>query len=455
MTAQIDAEAPLDRIEIDHTRADLFVVSDTSGLPIGRPNIGFAIDRCTRMPFGLYIGFEPESVLSVMQILKNGVFPKTYVRQKIDTGEWDLKHDWPVWGMPRGLVFDRGMAGLSHDLRQAALELGIRDVMFTSAKSGRQKGAVERFFRTQNQKLLHRQRGTSFSNVVQRDDYDPRKNAIIPFSDLLKMAHRYLIDIYARDPHGGLDGRPPVRVWEETIDKHPSDPVMSMDRMLHLFTRSKTVMLRREGVRLHSLFYNSDELDAERGSADFAAKCPRGNVLMRYDPADLGAVWVRLPHRDGRYLRVPLDRKWRDYATGKSVWEHLQIRAHHVATRVGEWDPDDAAESEAMLVADSDEAHRKQKKTATATRRARMEGVGRTSPAGSDHRTTPAGSGADRQNNAAKAKRPKEPANDVNDAGSGPAPTARNRARREKRTCRPGSIIATTARTSRASTSPA
>lgn len=141
---QEDPDAPLDRIEVDFTRADLFVVDEQHRLPIGRPLVGFAIDRCTRMPFGLYIGFEAESVLAIMQVLRNGMFPKTYLDEKIASGEWNVRNSWPAWGMPRTLVFDRGMAGIGHDLRKAASELGIRDVQYMAARRGNQKGGIER-----------------------------------------------------------------------------------------------------------------------------------------------------------------------------------------------------------------------------------------------------------------------------------------------------------------------
>lgn len=406
VTTQKDPDAPLDRIEIDHTKADLFVVSDVDGLPIGRPTIGFAIDRCTRMPFGLYVGFEPESVLSVMQILKNGIFPKTYVTEKIESGEWDLKHDWPVWGMPRGLVFDRGMAGLSADLRAAASELGIRDVTFVAARTGQQKGAVERFFRTQNQKLLHAQRGTTYSNVVMRGDYDSAKNAVLPFSDFLKMSHRFLIDIYAHDKHGGLGGEMPIRAWQRLIDRHPSDPLVPMADMIHLFTRTETRTLRREGIRFKSIFYNSETLDAERLTADFAKVCPDRNVLIRYDPADLHQVWVRLPHRTDRYLAVPADTAWSDYAEGRSIWEHGQIRDHHRQTVGGEFDADAAAEARVALAADLDKADAKRRSAKSRARKARHDGVGRTSPAGSDHSTSPKGSAAKTAQSTVSRQRP-------------------------------------------------
>ncbi len=384
---QADPVAPLDRIEIDHTVADLFVVSDEDGLPIGRPTVGFAIDRCTRMPFGLYIGFEPESVLSVMQILKNGIFPKTYVTENIRTGEWDFQNDWPVWGMPRSLVFDRGMAGLSHDLRQAALEIGIRDISFMATRSGHQKGAIERFFRTQNQRLLHEQKGSSFSNVIDRGDYDAAANAVISFSTFVKMTHRYLVDIYARAKHSGLGNETPASAWSRLIERHPSEPVLPIADMIHLFTRDRTVSLRREGVRLNHIFYNSDELDAERLSADFAAKSPKGKVLMRYDPADLGCVWVRLPHRGGRYLRVPPTSRWSEYAPGKSIWEHIQTSAHHREIFGHDYDPDSLAAARVALSGDAESSRKR--KVAHSKRNARLNGVGRTSPAGLDSSTTP------------------------------------------------------------------
>lgn len=394
---QADPKAPLDRIEIDHTRADLFVTSDEDGLPIGRPVFGFAIDRCTRMPFGLYVGFEPESVLSVMQILKNGIFPKTYVEEKRRSGEWNFKHGWPAWGMPRGLVFDRGMAGLSADLESAANEIGIRDVTFAAARSGNQKGAVERFFKTQNQQLLHQQRGTTFSNVVDRDDYDPAKNAVIGFSDFVKMAHRFLVDIYPHQPHSGLNEETPWSAWNRLIDREPSDPVMPIQQMVHLFTRSKPAVLRREGIRMLHIYYNSDELDAERLSADFAAKSPKRKVTFRYDPADLGAIWVLLPHRD-RYLKVEATKRWQEYASGKSLWEHIQIQAHHRLTRGSSYDPDSLAESRAELVGDREAATKRTRSAARRTKKARMDGVGRTSPAGADGSTTPANSALGRRN---------------------------------------------------------
>ncbi len=58
----------LERIEIDHTRLDIFVVDTEDRLPIGRPTLTLALDGYSGMPFGWYIGFEEASYLTVMRL---------------------------------------------------------------------------------------------------------------------------------------------------------------------------------------------------------------------------------------------------------------------------------------------------------------------------------------------------------------------------------------------------
>ena len=48
-------------VELDHTACDLSLVCDRTGLPIGKPTIAVALDRCTRMPHGIHIVVDPPS----------------------------------------------------------------------------------------------------------------------------------------------------------------------------------------------------------------------------------------------------------------------------------------------------------------------------------------------------------------------------------------------------------
>lgn len=410
VTRQADPEAPLDKVELDHTRADIFLISEEDGLPLGRPTIGFAIDRCTRMPLGLYVGFEEPSVLTLMQILKHAMFPKTYVDAKVATGEWDLLHSWHAWGTPRTLMLDRAMENLGHDLRLSARELGIRDLAFAATKQGRQKGAVERHFRTLNKRLLHEQRGTTFSNVVERDDYDSQKNAVLTLSELQRHLHRYFVDIYPHSRHKGLRGDLPARVWKERIDRWPSAPPRPLEELVHLFTRHVRRQLRRDGILLFNMEYASSELDQVRLSPDFAKAARDRNVLVRYDPADISQLWIQVPHT-GRYLKVPVARRWAEYAAGKSEWEHKQVLEHHRIRSDAAFDPDALAHSRRAIVDETDAAAAK---LASRRRfRARLDGIGRTSPAADDPSTSPILSEASKRDNRRKHK----PANDTSARG--------------------------------------
>lgn len=385
---QEDPEAPLDVVEIDHTVADLFVVSDGLRIPIGRPNIAMAVDRCTRMPFGLYIGFEPPSVLTVMQCLKNGILPKTYLKRKIEAGEWAIQNDWKVFGMPRGLLFDRALENVGRDIRRNAAGLGITRVRFAKRKTPRHKGAIERFFRTLNKRLLHEQRGTTFSNVIERKDYDAGKNAIITLDELYEQAHRFLVDIYPRRRHGGIRDVP-YRRWNELTQRYRIDPLADLQELIPYFGRTFQASLQREGVRFLHIVYNSDELAALRRLPAFIeASGDRPRLTVQYDPADLGSVRVYLPHQK-RYLLVQAVPKWRDYADGLSLWEHRTILRFERERSKGAIDPESLAEAAVALVTMMDNAIGGRRSGKTSKRLARLTGQGRIALAGDDTATTP------------------------------------------------------------------
>ncbi len=61
-------EKRLEIAEIDHTKLDLFVLSDDGAYPLGRPWVTVCIDNHTRCILGIYIGFEPPSYLSVASV---------------------------------------------------------------------------------------------------------------------------------------------------------------------------------------------------------------------------------------------------------------------------------------------------------------------------------------------------------------------------------------------------
>jgi putative transposase len=391
---------PLEVVELDHTKCDLFVVCDRTGLPIGRPTIAVAFDRCTRAPYGIYIGFDPPSVHTVMQCLRNGMLPKTYIDRKVRDGEWKLSNRWSVCGKPKGLLLDRGLENLSDDLEDFAAEVGFH-LQFAPRKTGKYKGGIERFLKTITKQLMHEQRGTTFSNVVERDDYDAAKNAVITYDDLVYALHRYLLDVYACRPHKGLR-KIPAKYYEEMVQKYPVQPIEDIQKLNMLFGRIDDRTLERTGIVFQHIVYYSQELVALLADPEFRRLSPDRSIKFRYDPGDLEFVRVYDPVRD-TYLMVPACERDADYVKGLSIWQHRLI-VKHWNKRLRE-DADYGLISRAKVEIRElfERAWQLKGKIGSRSKAARHDGVGRRSMAGADEATSPEGS-ADHAHRAAAAK---------------------------------------------------
>ena len=391
-------EQPLDEIELDHTTCDLFLVDGLTGAPLGRPTIVIGVDRCTAMPWGMHVGFDPPSVHTVMQCMRNGLLPKTYVRHYAEAGVWDIAGSWPTFGRPKKLSVDRGSENINHDMRALGVDLPIKEIEAKAGRKGRLKGGIERMLGTLNRTLLHEQRGTTFSNAVLRNDYDPKKNAVLTYEELLEKIHQWLIDIYMCRYHHGIKDVP-LQLWNNKISSYMPRQVENVDKLLPLFGRVEQRTLRRDGIRWKHLFYISPDLMALLSNAAFlkASRDVRGDVVVRfrYDPSNVDHIHVYLPHargQDSMHLRVPVEARAREYACGLSVWAHMSIvkTAREAATTSIDLAALDAAK--AKLITDIDRDTPGAKKVRSTTRIARIRQIGGIAPFGDSIRTTPAGS---------------------------------------------------------------
>jgi putative transposase len=305
---------PLERVEIDHTRADIIVIDDQDLLPLGRLTLTYCIDTATRYPLGYYLGFEPPSYLTVMECLYHAICPKGDIREQYGT-----EHDWQIYGIPYTLVIDNGKEFIGQDLEDACNLLGII-LQNTPVMTPHFKAAVERMFGTLNTGLLHTLPGTTFSNVGQRSDYDSLKQACISLSELDKMMHIFLLDIYAENFHRGVQGIP-ARLWEQATEGgfFPRMPP-SVEELLVLLGRVAYRTVQPYGIELNCLRYNCSELVPLRTRLK---KRDNKRVKIKYNPSDLGHIQVYDPD-EKRHLQVPALAQ--EYAQGLSLWKHKVIR---------------------------------------------------------------------------------------------------------------------------------
>lgn len=305
----------LERVEIDHTTLDLFLVDEEDRLPIGRPTLTYALDVYSGFPFGLYVGFEPPSYRTVQHCLLHGILPKADSRTLYGT-----QHPWSAFGLPETLVIDNGKEFIGRDLDDACGQLGII-LERMPVRTPWFKGSVERFFRTNNTGLIHTLPGTTFSNVLERGDYDVFQHACISLSAFWKILHIFLLDIYAQRWHEGVGGIP-ARIWAENLQAG-FIPCLhnTVEEVRILLYRSEERTLQRSGIDFECLRYQSPDLARLRSSL------PEGTrVRIKYDPADLSALYVFDPTGGGAWLLVPAVDT--EYTHGLSLWKHRVIRSY-------------------------------------------------------------------------------------------------------------------------------
>lgn len=306
----------LERVLIDHTKLDLFIVDEDDRLPIGRPTLTFCIDEKSGYPLGFYVGFEPPSYLTVMHCLRHAILPKDYVKGKYPS----VKRPWLAKGIPENLGVDNGKEFHSRSLRDACLQLGI-GLSYCPPAVPWFKGAIERKFRTVNQQLLHSLPGTTFSSIAHRVDYDPAKNAIISLSAFLEILHVHLIDFAAEDPTSR--GRIPARVWEEGTLESPPAIAPNASELNVLLGMTEDRVIQKEGIEYEGLFYDSDGLKALRTKVNHGKTKER--VEFKINPTNLMVVQVY-----DRFSRQYIPAYCTDptYAKDLSLWKHRVIRRY-------------------------------------------------------------------------------------------------------------------------------
>jgi putative transposase len=351
---------PLERAEIDHTRADFIVIDDRDNLPLGRPNLTYCLDIGERYPLGYYTGFEPASSYSVMECLYHAIRPKENVRERYGT-----VHDWLAYGIPSTLVVDNGKEFIGKDLEEACLQLGIV-LQFTPVQTPYFKPGIERVFGTMNTMLFHTLPGTTFSNPRPRGDYDSMQEACVYLSDLDKIMNIFIVDMYAEKFHRGLNGIP-ARQWEAATQFGfaPRLPP-SAEELRILLSRVAQRTIHHYGIEFESLRYNCNDLLSLR------LQLKGQPAKIKYHPGDLSRIHVYDPF-DARYVEVPALAQ--EYTQGLSLWKHRVIREFARAER-------DTVDLVALgqarrKIQEIVEAGRERKRAGTRTQQARWDTAGK------------------------------------------------------------------------------
>ncbi|MGN6526951.1 MAG: Mu transposase C-terminal domain-containing protein [Burkholderiaceae bacterium] len=277
----------MERVEIDHTPLDLFLIDERTWLPLGRPTLTMAIDHFSRMPVGYHLSFGDPSAAAVVGTIRHAVLPKTL--SSVALPDLPIVHDWPAYGLFETLVCDNGLEFHGIDLEGIAFDLGIT-LQFCPKREPRFKGAIERYLKTVNYFFAHQLPGTSMARLHERGDYDPLRHALLTFGEFKQLLEKWVVDVYAETLHRGINTTPRRR-WDEGMALHTPNLPTDLRMLQRRIGQSAERKLRRTGVEVNGIFYNSDELNS------ILRKYGEGvDVRIVFDPEDLGTVQVWAPN---------------------------------------------------------------------------------------------------------------------------------------------------------------
>ena len=317
VNAGVEVTRPLERVEIDGTPLDL-IVTDEEGDIIGRPTFIAAIDKLTRCIVGFSLSFGGEGWQDVMLCIKHILMDKSYVKEKYK----DIKNEWVAFGVPETIVIDNGLGFKNKAMTDAAYQLGI-NLQFCPVKTPQWKGSIERFFRTTCINFIHNLPGTTKSNPYQLSDTDnPSKDARISLTLLVKLFHKWAVDIYSQMLNKGAGGVP-AQIWESEVQKHPIAWPNSIQEIAVLLGKVEFRQIRNTGIELMNMHYNSSELNKLYRKFTTGNDGKNTSFKVKYDPFDISKIFVYDHLIDNRWLEVLS--VYQKYTKNLSEWEHKLI----------------------------------------------------------------------------------------------------------------------------------
>ncbi len=354
---KLETNYVLQIVQVDHTPLDIIVVDEIYRKPVGRPFFTAAEDIFSRMVFGFYVSFESPSLFTAGQSLTMGIAPKdSFLRKMEADGEWN------IWGLPGTIHVDNALQFTSGNLRHFCEEYHI-NLEFRPIEGAHYGGHVERFVETVNQEV-HSLPGTTFSNIKEKEGYDPEKYASMTIRELEKWITEFIVNKYHKRKHSMI-GMPPVKKYYIGVFGDENAPGAGLPEIIQgkdLDRLKKDLLplvkrtVQRDGVNIDGIKYYADVL-RQFVKMEEPGNKKRKLFTFRIDPRDISEVYFYDPNLK-EYFSIP-------YRNVKyppiSVWELEQAKKYLKAQGKDHCKEEEIFEARKRMKAIEDEAVEKTK----------------------------------------------------------------------------------------------
>ena len=334
---------PMDVVQIDHTPLDIIVVDKIHRKPLGRPYLTLAIDTYSRMIAGIYISLQAPGYFNVSQCLLS-IFTKkdTFLQTQEVSGEWN------IYGLPRVIHVDNGADLVSSDMQRVCDEYGITLLKRPVARP--QFGAhVERVLGTIN-KEVHNLSGTTFSNITQKGEYNSQKEATFTLEELIKWLTQYIVNIYHKKYHHGIDMSPEDKYVkgiigdDETAGTGILPPIIDdLDNIKISLLPTYYRSIQKDGISLDGITYYSDVLRHWIGVTDETKNKIQHKI--KRDPLNIQKIYFYDPEIK-EYFDVPYRKI---YAPVMTLWDLYAVKRYLKEKKISNYSEDNLFEAYELL----------------------------------------------------------------------------------------------------------
>ena len=238
-----------------------------------------AIDEATRVVLGMRLSVSADGE-AALRALEMACSDKSEIARLAG-----CRSSWHHSCTPETVATDSGPEFIDAGFRLAVGDIGATNEI-GPVKHPDARGVVERFFRTLDTQLMPNFQGRSFSNVVDKGDYDPGEFTHLLAAELGRALVRFVVDVYHNTPHHGLGGMTPNQAWTELSASYSVMPPPPRHVMQAAFGFQDARRIQNRGIRFMGLFYRSEDL------ARLRAKVGQADVRVRVHLGDLGRIWV-------------------------------------------------------------------------------------------------------------------------------------------------------------------
>lgn len=286
-------EYPFERVELDSTTLDVFVVDD-SGELVARPTLYTLIDCATGAILGFYLSMQSESQDTFLRLIEMAFVPRDE-KFKNYYGIENLPAAPSIWKVT---ACDNSAAHHGQAMARAMEYLGSA-VNFSKAAEPQSHPFVERINGYLNSQVVHAMPGSTVSQEPWVKDAVAQgmRQACLTIDDVRQYVARWIFDVYMIDELPRLTRRfgkrcSPQQAMNILIKNRPivlpPSPEEFRDACMRYET--KKVVLRPSGIRYKTFEYNSSDLYKA------FLELPRGEkVEVRAHPLDVSKVYVVFP----------------------------------------------------------------------------------------------------------------------------------------------------------------